>query len=42
MLKEYKQLNDLSVFGAVDPDKIDMGEKKKALRAINLIKKKMW
>ena len=40
MLKEYKQLNDLSVFGAVDSDKIDMGEKKKVLRAINLIKEK--
>jgi len=40
MLKEYEQLDELSVFGTVDPDKIDMVEKKIALRAINLIKEK--
>jgi len=42
MLKEYKQLNDLSAFGAVDSDEIDIGEKKKALRAINITKIKNW
>ena len=40
MIKEYKQLNELAVFGAVHPNAIDDGEKRKALKAINLIKEK--
>ena len=40
MIKEYKQLNELAVPGAVHPNAIDDGEKRKALRAINLIKEK--
>ena len=40
ILKEYGQLNKLSVFGSLDPDSLSHEEKRKALRAINLIKQK--
>jgi KUP system potassium uptake protein len=40
MFKEYNQLHDMSVFGKVDPDTLTHEQKKKALRAINLIKEK--
>ena len=40
MLKEYKQLNDLLVFGAVSPESMSEEERRRALRAINLIKLK--
>ena len=30
MLKEYEQLDDLSVFGAVDPDKNRHGKKEES------------
>ena len=40
MFKEYNQLNDMSVFGKVDPDTLTQEQKKKALRAINLITEK--
>ena len=40
LLKEYKQLQDMSVFGRVAYESLTVEEKKKALRAINLIKEK--
>ena len=40
MLKEYKQLDDLLVFGAVSPESLSDQEQRRALRAINLIKLK--
>ena len=40
MFKEYNQLNDMGVFGIVNPDSLSVEQKKKALRAINLIKEK--
>ena len=40
MFKEYKQLNDLSVLGRLDPTTLSSEQKKKSLRAINLIKEK--
>ena len=40
LLKEYKQLHDMSVFGRVAYESLTVEEKKKALRAINLIKEK--
>ena len=40
MLKEYKQLDDLLVFGAVSPEFMSKLKKKRALQAINLIKLK--
>ena len=40
ILKEYKQLDDLLVFGAVCPESMSDQERKRALRAINLIKLK--
>ena len=45
MLNEYKQLNigpvpGKPVFGCIDPSKITNDEKRRALEAVNLIKKK--
>ena len=40
MLKEYKQLNNQLVFGAVCPESMSEQERKRALCAINLIKLK--
>ena len=40
MLAEYKQLIGMSVFTSQDPGKMTEEEKKRALRAINLIKEK--
>ena len=40
ILKEYDQLNKLNVFGSLNPDSLSREEKRKALRAINLIKQK--
>ena len=40
MFKEFKQLVDLQVLGTLDPDKLTSTQKRKALRAINLIKVK--
>ena len=45
ILSEYKQLNmgvmpDKPVFGCINPNDISPGEKKRALEAVNLIKKK--
>ena len=40
MLKEYKQLDDLLVIGAVTPESLSKQERRRALRAINLIKLK--
>ena len=46
MLNEYKQLNiglvpGKPVFGCIDPSKITNDEKRRALEAVNLIKKKI-
>ena len=38
--KEYTQLEDMNVMGAMDPDSLKISHKKGALRAINLIKEK--
>jgi len=38
MFKEYKQLNDLAIFGELNPDTLTKEEERKALRANNLIK----
>ena len=38
MFKEYKQLDDLEVLGRIDPDSLTQDQKRKALRAVNLIK----
>jgi len=40
MFKEYNQLNDLAVFGRVNPDTLTHEQKDNVLRAINLIKEK--
>ena len=40
MFKEYKQLNDLKVLGRIDVDALSPEQKRKALRAVNLIKEK--
>ena len=40
MLKEYKQLDNLLVFGAVSPESLSKQERRRALCAINLIKLK--
>ena len=40
MLKEYKQLDNLLVFGAVSPESMSDQERRRALCAINLIKLK--
>jgi hypothetical protein len=40
MFKEYNQLNDMKVFGSVNPDTLTKTQKGKALHAINLIKEK--
>ena len=40
MFKEFKQLVDLQVLGTLNPDELTDTQKKKALRAINLIKVK--
>ena len=40
MFKEYNQLNDMNVFGSVNPDTLTRDQKYKALHAINLIKEK--
>ena len=40
IFKEYKQLMDLGVLGALDADAITLEQKRNALRAINLIKLK--
>ena len=40
IFKEYKQMQDLKVLGGVDVDKLTYKDKKKALRAVNLIKLK--
>ena len=40
MFKEYEQLDYLTVLGRLPPEKITPEQKRKALRAINLIKEK--
>ena len=40
MFKEYNQLNDMKLFGKINPDTLTKEQKYKALRAINLIKEK--
>ncbi len=40
MFKEYRQFDDLTVLGRLDPDSLSPEQKRKALRAINLIKEK--
>jgi len=40
MFKEYNQLNDLTVFGRVNPDTLTQEQKDNALWSINLIKEK--
>lgn len=40
MFKEYKQMDDKSVLGVVDPDALTPEQKKKALKTVNLIKQK--
>ena len=40
IFKEFAQLNDLSVFGALDTKSLTREQKRSALRAIVLIKKK--
>ena len=40
MFKEYRQLYNQTVFGAIDPDTLSLQQKKDALRAVNLIKQK--
>ena len=40
MFKEYKQLNDLTVLGRIDPKTLTAEQKRRALRAVNLIKLK--
>ena len=38
MFKEYQQLENLEVLGRIDPDSLTRDDKRKALRAVNLIK----
>ena len=40
MIKEYNQLNDMKVFSELDPATLTPEQKRKALRAVNLIKEK--
>ena len=40
MLKEYQQLDDMTVFGAHDPSTMSKPEKSQSLRAINLVNEK--
>ena len=40
MYKEYKQVEDMKVIGALIPDSLTRSQKKRALNAINLIKEK--
>jgi hypothetical protein len=40
MFKEYNQLNNMMVFGRIDPDEFTSQHKREALRAVNLIKEK--
>ena len=40
MFKEYNQLQDMKVLGRINPDALSQEQKRKALRAINLIKEK--
>ena len=40
MFKEYNQLQDMKVLGRINPDTLNQEQKRKALRAINLIKEK--
>jgi hypothetical protein len=40
MFKEYNQLNDMMVFGRIDPDELTAQHKRDALRAVNLINEK--
>jgi hypothetical protein len=40
MFKEYNQLNDMMVFGRIDPDELTVQHKRDALRAVNLINEK--
>ena len=40
MFKEYATLDNLDVFGTIDPDTLTTTQKHRALRAINLIKEK--
>jgi hypothetical protein len=40
MFKEYNQLNDMMVFGHIDPDELTAQQKHDALRAVNLINEK--
>ena len=40
MFKEYKQLDDLKVLGRLNPESLQPEQKRKALRAVNLIKLK--
>ena len=40
MVKEYKQMEDMNVLTAIDPMSLTMEQKRKALRAVNLIKQK--
>jgi hypothetical protein len=40
MFKEYKQLDDFKVLGRLNPESLQHDQKRKALRAVNLIKLK--
>lgn len=40
MIKEYQQMEDMAVLAMVDPSSLTDDQKKKALRAVNLIKQK--
>ena len=40
MFKEYKQLEDFKVLGRINPDSLSHDQKRRALRAVNLIKLK--
>ena len=40
MFKEYKQLDDLKVLGRLNPELLQHDQKRKALRAVKLIKLK--
>ena len=41
MYKEYTQLEDMKVMGALKPESLTRSQNKVALRAINLIKEKL-
>ena len=38
IFKEYKQMQDMDVLGALNPDELTNDQKRQALRAVNLIK----